>query len=92
MTGLEILALPMRSNDADAATIHDYLRSLLHAVWNEAEGFSGKRPFGNGGWDHELEDALVRGEALPGNIVDGYAEATSSKDVDRAITLAIDAM
>lgn len=58
MTGEEILALPMGENDADAKTVKEYLKKLLETLWEEGEGFSGKRPFGNSGWEVELEHAV----------------------------------
>ena len=56
MTGLEILDLPMDpdSNDAGASSIRGYLKTLLTTLMAEGEGFSGKRPFGNSGWEYEL--------------------------------------
>jgi hypothetical protein len=35
-------------------TIKDYLKELLLRLWNECEGFSSKRPFGNSGWEWDL--------------------------------------
>lgn len=58
MTPEEVLALRLPPNDADAATVRDYLKALLLVVWREGESFSGKRPFGNSGWDNDLLDAL----------------------------------
>lgn len=58
MTPDEVLALPLPSNDAGAATVRDYLKALLLTLWREGEAFSGKRPFGNSGWDSELLDAI----------------------------------
>lgn len=52
-----ILEIKMPENDAEADTIGDYFRALLMAIWTEGEGFSGKRPFGNSGWDSELYSA-----------------------------------
>ena len=49
-TPQEILALPMEENDGAAENIGQYFASLLHTLWIEGEGFSGKRPFGNSGW------------------------------------------
>jgi hypothetical protein len=64
MTPDEILALPLPKNDADAATVRDYLRALLLTWWQQGEIFSGKKPFGNSDWEEELlaaipEDATV---------------------------------
>jgi hypothetical protein len=57
-----ILALPLRQpNDAEAATVRDYLVKLLQLVWKEGECFDGKRPFGNSSWEYDLYDALVAG-------------------------------
>ena len=75
MTNEEILALPMQPNDAEAATIHDYLRALLRALWDEGESFSGKRPFGNSGWEYDIFCALIAGGALLGTLDDhGFCE------------------
>lgn len=55
MTGEEVLNIKLDGeNDAGAETVRDYLKALLAALWNEGEGFSGKRPLGNSGWEHEL--------------------------------------
>jgi hypothetical protein len=67
MTPEMILDLPMQSNDTDAVTIREYLIKLLHTLWSEGEGFSGKRPFGNSGWEYELYIALIKGGAVKGN-------------------------
>ena len=48
----------MESNDAEAETVRAYLKALLYAVWSKGEGFSGKRPFGNSGWEYDLYAAL----------------------------------
>lgn len=54
----QVLALPMEGNDSGADTVHGYLIALLAAVWSEGEGFSGKRPFGNSGWEWDVYTAL----------------------------------
>lgn len=63
-----ILNLPMQENDAEAETIRDYLCHLLLTVWEEQESFSGKRPFGNSGWDYDLMETLVRHAVINGVI------------------------
>ena len=65
---MNILDIPMQPNDADAETIRDYLKALLTAVWEEQEGFSGKRPFGNSGWDRDIYLALVCAGAIAGAV------------------------
>ena len=68
-----ILNCPMGSNDADADTVKDYLKALLGALWDEGEGFSGKRPFGNSGWECELIEALQE-EGLADNRSDAVQQ------------------
>ena len=63
-----ILDIPMRENDAGAATIRDYLIKLLTVLWEEDEGFSGKRPFGNSGWSWDLLQPLVTAGVLNGTL------------------------
>ncbi len=69
--GKAVLSIPMQDNDAGAATIRDYLIALVACVWEDGEGFSGKRPFGNSGWNHDLYEALARAGAIE-STVDEY--------------------
>lgn len=93
MTGAEILALPMEPNDAKAETIKAYLGNLLRGVWVKEETFSGKRPFGNSGWKHEVFTTLAKASAIEADYDDegglaGYDEVAG----EEAILLAIDAL
>lgn len=81
MTGEEILDLPMAENDSGADTIRGYLKALLHKLWDEDEGFSGKRPFGNSGWYRDLIDT-----------VDESGASVKHKDAFFLIHEAIDAL
>ena len=67
---MKILGCPMNpdTNDAGASTVREYFTELVKMVWGEGEGFSGKRPFGNSGWEHEVYSALVVGKAAPGTV------------------------
>lgn len=58
MTPKEILEIQMETNDAGAVTIRHYLHELLATLWEQEESFSGKRPFGNSGWQYEVTNAL----------------------------------
>jgi len=91
MTGKEVLAVQMKpGNDAEAATIKEYLIKLLTELWEKGEGFSGKRPFGNSGWEHELYLPLLQVGAVNGRLdSDGYIEEVDS---DAANTLIFDAI
>lgn len=78
-TGIEILNTPMGQNDADAATIREYLVKLLTELWKEQECFGGKRPFGNSGWDYELYGALLDAGFISGERdEDGYIDDCDS--------------
>lgn len=68
-----VLVHPMLDNDAGADTVADYLHSLLWKLWQEGEGFSGKRPFGNSVWECDLYVPLIAGEFIEGELdEDGY--------------------
>lgn len=54
-----VLNCPLEENDSGADTVKGYLKALLFTLWDEGEGFSGKRPFGNSGWECDLTDALI---------------------------------
>lgn len=56
------------SDAGDNITVRDYLFKILMMVWDEGEGFDGKRPFGNSGWDYELYRVLVMNGFTPGKI------------------------
>lgn len=57
----EVLATPMEAdNDAGVDSIGQFLIALSRQVWREGECFSGKRPFGDSGWEWELAAALGR--------------------------------
>jgi hypothetical protein len=88
----QVLDLPMQPNDADAATIRDYLTALLAAVWREGECFSGKRPFGNSCWEVELYMPLVRAGFISGTFDPEWPDSLDDYDRvagDRLIAEAI---
>ncbi len=91
--GATILALPMEENDSGATTVRGYLVALVRKVWEEDEGFSGKRPFGNSGWSSDLEKPLIVGGVVDGNLDgDGYVDHVNDEQVRAAINAAIDQM
>lgn len=90
MTSDKILALPMMENDSGADTIGGYLIALLSAVWTKKEGFSGKRPFGNSGWEYDIYRALIVGGTVDGKLdEDGFIETVDIKKADSIIRIAI---
>jgi hypothetical protein len=87
---MNILDIPMQENDAEAATIKDYLKRLLLDLWQQGEGFSSKRPFGNSGWESDLHTALVAAEAVGGELDDGDCLSwCDSRPADKLISDAI---
>ena len=47
------------SDAGDNLTVREYFKTLLLTLWDEKEGFSGKRPWGNSGWEYEVHIALL---------------------------------
>ena len=60
----------------DGRTLREYLTDLLLTVWQEGECFSGKRPFGNSGWQSDVYHSLGKAEYVDGtwNNYDGFEE------------------
>jgi hypothetical protein len=58
-----------------------YLVRILAEVWAKEESFSGKRPFGNSGWKHNVYDALIAA---------GLANEGEEDHMDQMIATAID--
>ena len=93
ITGKLILMLTMQPNDANAATVREYLLALLKEVWREGEGFNGKRPFGNSGWESELFTTLAWADLITAERDDsGYYYGFDESEGRRLIELAIDAL
>jgi hypothetical protein len=95
LTGLEVLELPMNpdDNDADASTIREYLKTLLSTLWAEGEGFSGKRPLGNSGWDYDLYKPLIQAKAIDGQLdEDNYIQECDDNAGFKLIAAAIEAL
>ena len=63
----EMLNLKIESPDFDKnVTIKDYFKMLLQALWEEGEGFSGKRPLGSSGWEYDLYKPLIKAGIITG--------------------------
>jgi len=90
---MNILDVKMQENDAGAATIRDYFKALLTKVFEESEGFSGKRPFGNSGWEFEIYRALITSGHIKGKLDEnGDIEDYDGKTADKLIHEAIVAL
>lgn len=62
------LAVRFDSDAGDDLTLAEWLGSLLATVWQKGEGFSGKRPWGNSGWESDPYPALIRAGLIEGKI------------------------
>lgn len=90
---MNILDVPMKKNDSGAKTIGGYLRALLKELWAEGEGFSGKRPFGNSGWERDIYKALIEAKLVKGTLdEDGYYENCDEAAANKLIFKAIEQM
>lgn len=91
VTAKQLLDTPMQPNDAGAETIREYFTFLLERVWLEGEGFSGKRPFGNSGWEDEVYLALGKANIIDVELdEDGYLEDVKNEtEASRLVQWAI---
>ena len=63
------------SDAGDDLSVREWLCDLLLTVWSEGESFSGKRPWGNSGWEYDIYTPLVKAGFIKGTIdEDGFAE------------------
>lgn len=70
-------------------TVRSYLQDLLHTLWVEEEGFSGKRPFGNSGWQYDVYTALVIAGLIEGQLNEyGYLDEVDT-DAGEQLILAV---
>lgn len=93
-TPAQVLALPLDpGNDSGADTVRGYLVALLAEVWRHGEGFGGKRPFGNSGWQYDLYRPLLKAGYITGSLdEDGYVEDVDDRAGDRLIAEAIESL
>lgn len=89
-TGRQVLDVPIADGDSGATTIRGYLCALAAAVWSDGEGFSGKRPFGNSGWQWDVYAALVKAGLITGTFDEygGLDDADTEKG-DQLIAAAL---
>lgn len=87
----EALDLEVCSWNTEAPTIREYFHALLKELWEQQEGFSGKRPFGDSGWNNDLYGPLIRAGFIPGTFDDdGYIEDFDSKIAHNIVSQLID--
>lgn len=72
----QVLNTPLHEhNSAGLSIVKEYLCQLLLDVWKYGEGFDGKRPFGDSGWESDLHITLAEA-----GLIDGHYEYDSMYD------------
>lgn len=85
-TLLAALDARFTTREDETITIRDYLCNLLSTLWKEKERFSGKRPFGNSGWECDLYAALVSNGFIFGELdEDGYLDYVDEESADKFV-------
>ncbi len=89
MKNSEILKLKIGDCDAgEGLTIADYFKKLLITMWREGESFSGKRPFGNSGWEYDVYKPLIVAGVVEGSLDEyGFVETL---DEPKAVELIVE--
>lgn len=87
------LNLKLESYDFDEeTTIKDFFKMLLLELWKAGESFSGKRPFGNSGWEYDVYKPLIKAGVITGTLdEDGYIENVDNVAADKIIAGLIEA-
>jgi hypothetical protein len=89
----EVLNARVEGGEIGTCTVREYLVTLLETLWIEKDEFTGKRPFGNSGWEYDLYGALVAAGIVPGTFdEDGYLYEFLYEDYQRANKLIAEAI
>ena len=89
---LSALNIRFDSDAGDNLTIREYFYKLLKTLWEEGDGFSGKRPFGNSGWQYDLYAPLVKHGYVDGILDEnGYVDEIKTNNADEYISKLIEA-
>ncbi len=83
----QIKNIEFQSQQMDTqVTVGDWLKSLLCLVWEEGEGFSGKRPWGDSGWEYDIYETFVENNIISGTIDEyGGVEDCDDRLADKII-------
>ncbi len=72
-------------------TLRGFFCALAMEVWRQGEGFSGKRPFGNSGWQYDVYAALIKAGHIKGTLdEEGYVDEVNEQEVDKLILELVD--
>lgn len=81
---------------SEPITVRQYFLALLRTLWMQEEGFSGKRPFGNSGWQRVLYTHLVKEGYLSGEVYEDeevwYLESYDHREAQKLVLALIDAL
>jgi hypothetical protein len=89
----DVLDLEFEHDDLGYITVRLYFKELLKALWEEGEGFSGKRPLGNSGWEYDLYKPLVKAGIVDGSFdEEGYIDEVDTAAADKIVLEAIEAL
>ena len=87
---MRLIDVPMCENDVNAKTVGGFLKMLLLRLWEEVDGFSGKRPFGNSDWQYQVYQSLIEAGYDIGCLdEDGYVADVDYTKADKLIMDAI---
>ena len=94
--GEEVLEIQFSFNH-ETTTIRGYLKNLLTELWRQGESFSGKRPFGDSGWEYDLYLPLAKAGLVASTTTvyeDEYIETEidDTETADKLIFKAIEAL
>lgn len=83
----EVLEIKIESFDLpEEFTLREYLKELLTELWEKEDGFSGKRPFGNSGWQYDVYCSLVKAGYLEGTLdEEGYLEEVDDNQAKKLV-------
>ncbi len=66
-------------------TLRKYFLRCMKEFWNDGEGFSGKRPFGNSGWQWDIYRGMIVNKWIEGTLDEnGYIKEMSDENKKEA--------
>ncbi len=86
---LSALEVRFDSDAGEQITMREHLHALLSTLWDKGESFSGKRPFGNSGWEYEIFRPLIKAGYIKGEL-DMYGGIKSIANKDEANNFVFD--
>lgn len=88
MTREEILELPVMRWDISAElSMREYFERLFIKLWDEADNFSGNRPYGNSGWKWDVYATLIKYKIIEGELDEkGYVKEIDEKAASKFVS------